>query len=487
MSKEYDEYLREHISNVNQAMLWLADNLTPNHIVRDIDISLALDRVAAHDESKYKREEYEAYDGYFYGGNRSYDVVTAFDYAWLIHQRRNPHHWQYWVLIQDDQAGLKPLIMPNSYILEMIADWWSFSWKSGNLEEIFDWYEKHKNGMLLHDRTRKIVEKILDEMHLKIIEQNWEALEHSDIEDKKYGVPEEKKFPMPDADHVRSAIRFFNYVDPKYEKELAKAILKRMDEYGLTFDDFTVGDENRFKNYIPKEDLEHSGVKGMHWGERNGPPYPLDSKNIAEQIFKEAQKKSEKIGKDISDAAEKSGGKLHGLENNLKTVESIERKLNKKISENDISLTEAANEIKDSLRYTLIASDDIFVNAYNEFKNDLLSKGYEETDCKNYFDLFNQGKVKHKAVQSNFSDSDGYEFEVQFQTPASQDAKDKKLPLYNERRSSGISEERKQELEKQMEDLALKVPDPSGIETIESHGYLKHSEEENDGDQGENS
>lgn len=86
--------------------------------------------------------------------------------------------------------------------------------------------------------------------------------------DQKYGVPEQKKFPMPDADHVRSAIRFFNYVDPRYEKQLAKAILKRMKEYGMSFDDFTVGEENRFSNYIPETALKHHGIKGMHWGIR---------------------------------------------------------------------------------------------------------------------------------------------------------------------------------------------------------------------------
>ena len=75
-----------------------------------------------------------------------------------------------------------------------------------------------------------------------------------DEEELKYGVPELKKFPMPDARHVRSAIRFFNYIDPKHEKELADAILERMKEYGMSFDDFGVGDENRFKNYIPKEE-----------------------------------------------------------------------------------------------------------------------------------------------------------------------------------------------------------------------------------------
>lgn len=94
--------------------------------------------------------------------------------------------------------------------------------------------------------------------------------------DKKYGLPTLKKYPMPDADHVRSAIKFFNYVDPEHEKELANSILKRMREYGMSFDDFTVGEENRFLKYIPENALSHHGIDGQKWGKRNGPPYPLD-------------------------------------------------------------------------------------------------------------------------------------------------------------------------------------------------------------------
>ena len=86
--------------------------------------------------------------------------------------------------------------------------------------------------------------------------------------EQKFGVPEQKKFPMPDAKHVRSAIRFFNYVDPSHEKELAKAILARMEEYCMNFDEFEVGDENRFKKYIPKSELAHHGILGQKWGVR---------------------------------------------------------------------------------------------------------------------------------------------------------------------------------------------------------------------------
>ena len=88
-------------------------------------------------------------------------------------------------------------------------------------------------------------------------------------DDKKYGIPELKKYPMPDAKHVRSAIKFFNYVEPQYEKELANAILARMREYGMNFDNFTVGEDNRFSKYIPESGvLAHHGILGQKWGVR---------------------------------------------------------------------------------------------------------------------------------------------------------------------------------------------------------------------------
>ena len=84
-----------------------------------------------------------------------------------------------------------------------------------------------------------------------------------------YAFPEQRKFPLPDRAHILSAIKFFNYVDPKDERHLANAILQRMRELGVT--NVYVGPNNRFGKYYKEEpdSLTHYGKPGMHWGEWN--------------------------------------------------------------------------------------------------------------------------------------------------------------------------------------------------------------------------
>lgn len=163
MSRKYDEYLEQHIQGVFKAYEWLRNNV-PDLFV-DPNLKLKCDYlISNHDKSKYDKEEYQAYDDYFYG-NRSYKVVQDFNRAWLHHIHKNQHHWQYWVLINDDPNENEVIIdMPDEYIIEMICDWLSFSLSKDNLYELFDWYNQHKNYMKLSDKTRDKVEYILDKI-----------------------------------------------------------------------------------------------------------------------------------------------------------------------------------------------------------------------------------------------------------------------------------------------------------------------------------
>lgn len=173
MSREYDLYLIKHKNDVKNGYKWLRENCPFLFDGYDDYNSKEKDdleyRIEFHDYSKDYQDEYNAYDAYFYGKNRSFEVVENFNRAWLLHIHRNPHHWQHWVLINDDPTeGETVLEMPYSYVIEMICDWWSFSWEKGDLFEIFRWYDERKDYIKLGDTTRKVVEMILDKMKTKL-------------------------------------------------------------------------------------------------------------------------------------------------------------------------------------------------------------------------------------------------------------------------------------------------------------------------------
>lgn len=191
MSYEYDKYLTEHIRNVRTAFFWINSNLP--EIIENYSEARAY--IIDHDRSKYEAEEYDAYDKYFYGGSRSYAVVRNFNLAWLHHIHTNPHHWQHWVLINDDSdIGIQALDIPNSFIIEMICDWWSFSWTKGNLFEIFEWYNSHKNYMMLSEKTRRFVESYLEKIKSKLNEDD--TLQHHGIKGQKWGVKNGPPYPL---------------------------------------------------------------------------------------------------------------------------------------------------------------------------------------------------------------------------------------------------------------------------------------------------
>lgn len=228
-------------------------------------------------------------------------------------------------------------------------------------------------------------------------------------------------------------------------------------------------EENILLSVDRSEGLYHHGVQGQKWGVKNGPPYPLENSTaLSSKIYSEAKKKEPEITKNLMQIAKNNNAKMYGLENRLKTESSINRKIKKESEENGVSQLKASKGIKDAVRYTFMQNNDDYVDTYYKIKNEMQNNGYTEIKCKNYFQMYKEGKVKHKAVQSIFEDKDGYKFEVQFQTPESQMAKNKKIPLYEERRQTNLSEDRKKYLENEMVKLAENVPYPKDIETIKS-------------------
>ena len=294
MSKEYDLYLEQHRANVAKGFYWIQENL-PELLIDIPNVSYEHQICYSHDNSKDDSEEYKAYDAYFYGKNRSFQVVQDFQYAWLTHIHKNPHHWQHWILVHDDVENGKLetiLEMPYNYIIEMICDWWAFSWTRGNLYEIFNWYDEHSKNMKLAPETRTTVESILEKIKDKL--DNSEIV-HSGVKGMKWGVKNGPPYPIQDNEKVakvrkHSTIKATNIPKEKFteyalnsEKAPDKAKVFRS-ALGYTKDNADELIENINKHF-DAEKLEERGNNGYgmraayaqipHSGSEKGAKFPV--------------------------------------------------------------------------------------------------------------------------------------------------------------------------------------------------------------------
>ena len=139
-----------------------------------------------HDWSKFLPDEFFPYAESFYGIGKYSDefevsyvktflaetgkvipfnktklgVRQAFNKSWMLHQRRNKHHHQYWVL-REDSGNVFAIEMPVKYATEMVCDWIGAGKAINGKNDVVSWYEKNKDKMILHENTRKFVEFLI--------------------------------------------------------------------------------------------------------------------------------------------------------------------------------------------------------------------------------------------------------------------------------------------------------------------------------------
>lgn len=75
--------------------------------------------------------------------------------------------------------------------------------------------------------------KIKGGTNAKVKDADLSEKERDDLPKSDFGIPSERKFPMPDAEHVRSAASYFHTAEDKFKPELAKKILSKAKEFGV--------------------------------------------------------------------------------------------------------------------------------------------------------------------------------------------------------------------------------------------------------------
>lgn len=131
-------------------------------LLASIKINAPLWMAIVHDLSKFMPSEWFPYANTFYAkdGSKRYVESPEFAHAWNHHQKQNKHHYQYY-MITWDRGTTEPLEMPDKYAREMVADWMGAGRAITGKWEVWGWYDKNRNNIILHPKTREYVEHIL--------------------------------------------------------------------------------------------------------------------------------------------------------------------------------------------------------------------------------------------------------------------------------------------------------------------------------------
>lgn len=117
-----------------------------------------------HDMSKFLPSEFIPYSKFFYSTNRtknykkSDEANSDFQNGWCHHQKRNKHHWNYWISVTRKNEII-PISIPKKYVRQMIADWRGMSRKFGDTPG--EYFNKNKDNMILHKHTIKLIGELI--------------------------------------------------------------------------------------------------------------------------------------------------------------------------------------------------------------------------------------------------------------------------------------------------------------------------------------
>jgi hypothetical protein len=151
-----------------------------------------------------------------------------------------------------------------------------------------------------------------------------------------------------------------------------------------------------------------------------------------------------------------AGGTMVGLTNRIKAVESLRRKLADLLAQDPtMSVAEAADQVYDVLRFTVVADPEHYMAIHDEVLDGLRRQGVDLAADDNRW-----AGPGYRGINARLRVGAGQRFEVQFHTRESFEAAKATRGLYEEYRLSSTSPERRAELVEEIDETFARVPPP---------------------------
>lgn len=103
------------------------------------------------------------------------------------------------------------------------------------------------------DRRKKQLSESVNESVMKAAVRNK-------LSDDQFGLPEDRKYPLNDAKHVRLAVKMFGHCEEGKRKKLAGNIMKAAEKHGVSL---KVGKDNPMAEYVPESMVEAAASKSV--------------------------------------------------------------------------------------------------------------------------------------------------------------------------------------------------------------------------------
>jgi hypothetical protein len=191
---------------------------------------------------------------------------------------------------------------------------------------------------------------------------------------------------------------------------------------------------------------------------------------LATELRAGAEAAEKAVTSDLSEIATSTGGRIEGLDNNLKEVNSLTRKINSDLRRYpDLTPGQAADGINDSLRYTHVFSPENYTQGVRDTLGALEQKGYTVVDTKNFW---TEGSP-YKGINATLKTPEGQPFELQLHTPESWNLKSATHDAFDISRADSTPEGYKGALDNWMAKFTGRLTQPPGVETIEGLIYPK--------------
>lgn len=166
--------------------------------------------------------------------------------------------------------------------------------------------------------------------------------------------------------------------------------------------------------------------------------------------------------RDITDVVERAardaGSVLVGLDNRVKSVESLRRKLADLVSQDpDLTVDDAAEQVYDVLRFTVVAEAGRYMATHDDVLAELRSQGVDVVAETNRW-----AGPGYRGINVRLRVGTARRFEVQFHTRESFEAAKATRGLYEEYRLSTTPADRRAELFSLLDNAFARVPAPPG-------------------------